>query len=198
MKDHNHPPQQITLGLTGGIASGKSTVLNQFRKRGAAVIDCDKIAREVVRKGEPALAKIIKLFGRRVLKRDGSLDRAALGRIAFSNSAKRKALEKIIHPEVKREVFKRVKKIRQDVIVVDVPLLFEAKWQACFDKTLVVWTTEKTQVSRLMRRDGFSRGEAIKRIRAQMPLAQKKRLADFVINNSGRAALTQAQIKNFL
>jgi len=187
--------RRIVIGLTGGIASGKSVVLDEFRRMGAQVIDCDLISREVVRKGMPALIKIVKIFGNRILKRGKSLNRAALGRVVFSNSAKRKALEKIIHPEVKREVEKRLKKIRRGVVVVDVPLLFEAKWHEVFDKTLVVWTSEKNQIFRLMRRDGFSRGESVQRIRAQMPLARKKRLADFVIDNSGRTAQTQAEAK---
>ena len=189
---------KITIGLTGGIASGKSSILKEFRRRGAHVIDCDKIAREVVRPGTPGLAIIRKRFGPQILKKDGSLDRSALARAVFSDPAKRKALEAVIHPRVKREVLKRVKKIRRGVIVVDVPLLFEAKWQDDFDKTLAVWAPERTQVSRLMRRNGFSKGEARKRIRAQMPLAQKRRRADYVIDNSGREAGARAQVKNFL
>lgn len=189
---------KLVIGLTGGIASGKSAVLAEFRRQGAKVMDCDKITRETVRKGTPALAKVVKMFGRRVLKRDGSLNRSALSRIVFSDSRKRKALEAIIHPQVKMEVFKRLKKIRRGVVVVDVPLLFEAKWQDDFDKTIVVWAPEKTQAARLMRRNGFSRAQALKRIRAQMPLAQKRRMADFIINNSGLAADTRTQVNNFL
>lgn len=187
--------EAVVIGLTGGIASGKSTVLAEFRRRGAKVIDCDKIAREVVRPGTSAIAKIKKRFGGQVLKRDGSLDRSALARIVFSDSGKRKTLEAIIHPQVKREVFKRLKKIRRGVVVVDVPLLFETKWQDDFDKTLVVWAAEKTQVARLMRRNGFSSAQALKRVRAQMPLAKKRRKADFVIDNSGGIARTRAQAK---
>ncbi|OGR86448.1 MAG: dephospho-CoA kinase, partial [Elusimicrobia bacterium RIFCSPLOWO2_01_FULL_60_11] len=139
-----------------------------------------------------------KVFGRQVLYKDGTLDRPALARAVFSDPRKRRALEAIIHPFVKREVRRRVKKIRRWVVVVDIPLLFEAKWQGDFDDILVVWVPEKTQAARLMRRDGYSRKEAFARIRAQMPLSQKRRRADAVIDNSGRAAETSAQVKNFL
>ena len=189
---------KMVLGLTGGVASGKSTVLNEFLRSGVAVIDCDKIAREVVRKGTSGLARIRNVFGQGVLYKDGTLDRPALARAVFSHPGKRKALEAIIHPRVKKEVWKRVKAIRRGVVVVDVPLLFEVKWQGDFDKVLVVWVPKKSQMSRLMDRDGYSKTEAMARIRAQMPLFQKRKKAHFIIDNSGSKGLVRAQVKKFL
>ena len=176
--------KKITIGLTGGIATGKSTALEAFRKLGCRVIDCDKVAREVVRKGRPALKKIKIRFGPGVLRKDGSLDRAALGGIVFADPSQKKALEWIIHPEVKKKVIRSLNKIRRGIVVVDVPLLFEAGWKALFDKTLVVWAPLNTQVARLLRRNGLARFDAIRRIRCQMPLDSKKKLADAVIDNS--------------
>ena len=184
---------KITIGLTGGIASGKSSVLKDFKRLGARVLDCDRMAREVVRPGQPALRKIRKAFGKEVLLKNGSLNRPAMAKIVFKSRPKRKKLEKIIHPEVVRLLKKRMACIPSGLVVADVPLLFESGLERMFDKTLVVWTPLKTQLARLMDRSGMSKGEALSRINAQWPLARKRKMADFTLDNSGFWADSRSQ-----
>lgn len=183
--------KKIVVGLTGGIASGKSTVLKEFSKRGAKTLDCDTIAREVVGKGRPALKKISQIFGRKILQRNGSLDRAALAKIVFNNPKKRKILEKIVHPEVIKILNDKISAIKSGLVVVDIPLLFEAGLQKMVDKIIVVWVPLKTQCDRLILKNKIKPQEALRRIRAQWPLDKKKRLSNFVIDNS--ASLRQAK-----
>ncbi|OGR83218.1 MAG: dephospho-CoA kinase [Elusimicrobia bacterium RIFCSPLOWO2_01_FULL_54_10] len=187
---------KIVAGLTGGIASGKSTVLEIFRRKGAHVLDCDKMAREAVKKGKPALSKIRRKFGPKVIKKDGSLNRPALAKLVFADFRKRKALEAIVHPQVKQEVFRRLKKIKNGVVIVDVPLLFEAGWQHYFDKNIVVWAPRKAQIARLAGRNGLAGSQAADRIAAQMPLSKKKKLADFTVDNSEKKARAATQARH--
>ncbi len=189
--------KKLVIGLTGGIATGKSSVLLEFRKLGAKTIDCDRLAREAVKNGTPALHKIKNLFGPEVISNNGNLDRAALAQIIFSSSNKKKALEKIIHPVVKNAVRNRLNKIKRGVVVVDVPLLFEAGWQDLFDKTVMVWAPKRTQMERLLKRNSLTRSEALARISSQMPLHKKRLLADVVISNSGDFSHTRAQVRKF-
>jgi len=178
----------ILVGLTGGVATGKSTVAKMFKECGAVVIDADELAHEVVKPGTPAWREIVAFFGKTVLNQDRSLNRQALGSIVFRNPKKRRQLERIIHPRVAREQARLTKQAaRADptaVVIYDVPLLFEAGIDTRVDKTLVVTADRETQLARLKKRNGMSRVEAIRRIRSQMPLSKKVRLADIVIDGT--------------
>jgi dephospho-CoA kinase len=178
----------ILIGLTGGIATGKSTVAKMFKHCGAVVIDADELAREVVKPGKPAWREIVNTFGKTVLNSDRTLNRHALGGIIFSRPAKRHRLERIIHPRVAREqkrlTRQATRKNPKAVVIYDVPLLFEAGIDKRVDRTIVVTADRKTQISRLKKRNGLSRAEAIRRIRAQIPLIQKRRRADFVLDGA--------------
>jgi dephospho-CoA kinase len=178
----------MLVGLTGGVATGKSTVAKMFKQCGAAVINADLLARQVVEPGKPAWRAIVKLFGKPVLNQDRSLDRQALGSIVFHNPKKRRQLECIIHPRVAREQAKLTRQAaRKDpdaVVIYDVPLLFEAGINKRVDCTIVVTADRETQIARLKKRNGLSRAEAIRRIRSQMPLAKKIQQADHVLNGT--------------
>jgi len=178
----------ILVGLTGGVATGKSTVAKMFKQCGAAVINADLLARQVVEPGKPAWRAIVKLFGKTVLNHDRSLDRQALGSIIFHNPKKRRQLERIIHPRVAREQARLTKAItRKDpnaVIIYEVPLLFEAGVDKRVDKIIVVTADRNIQIARLKKRNGLSRAEAIRRIRSQMHLAKKTQQADHLLNGT--------------
>ena len=178
----------ILVGLTGGVATGKSTVAKMFKECGAVVIDADELAHEVVKPGKSAWREIVKTFGKTVLNTDRSLNRQALGRIVFRNPKKRRQLERIIHPRVAREQARLTKQAArtdpQAVVIYDVPLLFEAGIDTRVDTTIVVAADRKTQVARLKKRNGLSQAEAVRRIRSQMPLAKKIQRADHVLNGT--------------
>ena len=180
----------ILVGLTGGVATGKSTVARMFKQCGAVVIDADQLARDVVKPGKPAWRAIVTLFGKTVLNPDRSLDRQALGSIVFRNRTKRRLLERIIHPRVAREQQRLVSRIAKRkphaVVIYEVPLLFEAGVDKRVDKTIVVTADRETQIARLKKRNGLSRAEAIRRIQTQMSLSKKVRLADIVIDGTLR------------
>jgi dephospho-CoA kinase len=186
----------LKVGLTGGIASGKSTVARVFAELGAHVIDADAVARDLVPPGSPALAQVAKVFGTRVLRPDGALDRAALGAIVFADDEKRRTLEDILHPPILEEIDRRVAELERSgtvgTVVVDAALILELGLQARYDAVVVVWATPEQQEQRLVRRDGISTEEARRRIAAQMPLAQKRLRADFVVDNSRDEALCRA------
>jgi dephospho-CoA kinase len=177
------------IGLTGGYASGKSLALREFIKLGARGIDCDQIAREVTGKGEVALENIRRAFGAGVLAADGALDRGKLAAMVFADGAARKRLEGILHPVILARVYAEAEGILEKdpgaAVVVDAPLLFEAKMEVRMDKTVVVACPEETQIQRGMGRDNISRELARARIGAQTPLAEKMARADYVIDNSG-------------
>lgn len=178
----------IVVGLTGGVATGKTTIAKMFKQCGAAVIDADQLAHDVVKPGKPAWRAIVKLFGKTVINQDRSLDRQALGSIIFHNPNKRRQLERIIHPRVAREQQRLVRRIAKGkphaVIIYEVPLLFEAGVDKRVDATIVVTADRDTQIARLKKRNGFSRAEAIRRIRSQMSLAKKIQRADHVLNGT--------------
>jgi len=178
----------ILVGLTGGVATGKSTVANMFKKCGASVIDADRLARLVVQPGKPAWRAIVKLFGKTILNPDRSLDRQALGSIVFRNPKKRQQLERIIHPRVAREQRRLVRLIAKGnplaVVIYEVPLLFEAGVDKRVDKIIVVNADRETQITRLKNRSGLARAEALRRISSQMPLAKKIHQADHVLNGT--------------
>ena len=178
----------IVVGLTGGVATGKSTVAEMFKQCGAVVIDADRLAHNVVKPGKPAWREIVKTFGKTVLNPDRSLNRQALAAIVFRHPAKRRALEAIIHPRVAREQARLTKQaVRKDpqaVVIYDVPLLFEAGIDKRVDQTIAVTADRETQITRLKKRNGLSRAEALRRIRSQMPMAKKIQQADHVLKGT--------------
>ncbi len=178
----------ILVGLTGGVATGKSTVAAMLKQCGAVVIDADLLAREVVTPGKPAWKEIVATFGKGLLNSDRTLNRHALGAIVFRHPAKRLALERIIHPRVAREqqrlTREAVRNNPKAVVIYDVPLLFEAGIDKRMDTTLVVTADRETQIARLKQRNGLSRAEAIRRIKSQLPLSKKIRLADYLIDGT--------------
>jgi dephospho-CoA kinase len=187
----------LVAGLTGGIATGKSTVAAIFEEAGARLIDADRIARKAVRKGSPAYRDIVAHFGTDILFGDGEIDRKRLAAIVFNNSSEQRALERIVHPQVKQEVDRTVALIgRQEpdaLIILDIPLLFEAGMQPGLNAVIVVYAPEHLQIARLMARDGLTEPEAIARIRAQMPIESKRALATHVIDNSGSIERSREQ-----
>jgi len=189
----------ILVGLTGGIATGKTTVANLFKRCGAVVIDADELARQVVMPGRPAWRQIVQTFGKGVLNPDRTLNRHALGAIVFRNRTKLKQLERIIHPRVaaeqKRLTKQAAKKGPRAVVIYDVPLLFEAGIDKRVDKTVVVTADQATQIARLKRRNGLSRAEALRRITSQMPLRKKIRLADMILDGTKSLARLKRDVR---
>ena len=185
--------KKLVVGLTGGIGSGKSAVLAMFRRGGVKTFDSDKLAREAVRPGRPAARAIRRTFGASVFKK-GRLDRKALARLVFQDAPARKKLEKIVHPEVVRALKRGIAGVGSGLVVADIPLLFEARLKGLADGVAVVWAPRGARLERLARR-GMPAGEARRRMAAQMPLERKRRLADWVIDNSGAPARTQAQVR---
>lgn len=176
------------FALTGGIASGKSTVARHWRSLGLPVVDADELSRRVVAPGTPGLAAIVERFGPSVIDDGGALDRGALGRIVFGNPAARRELEAIVHPRVQQaaaEELARIAATGRELACYEVPLLFETGQQDAYRPVVVVAVDEATQLERAMQRDGLGAGEARARIAAQMPLAEKVARADYVIDNSG-------------
>jgi dephospho-CoA kinase len=193
------------VGLSGGIASGKSSVTELLAELGALVIDADAIVHELQAPGSPVLAELAEAFGAEIIDATGALDRAALGSIVFRDAEARARLGSIIHPRVGAEMARRVASAREagaDLIVLDIPLLFEGRKaetgsaaQLDFDTTVLVYAPEAVQIERQMKRDGCDRGEALRRIRAQLPIEEKKRMADTVIDNSGTPEQTESQVR---
>lgn len=188
----------IIVGLTGGIASGKSTVAGIFRELGAYLIDFDVLAREVVRPHLKAWKGIVEYFGTEVLNEDLTLNRQRLAEIVFDDAVKLEKLNEIVHPVVFEEGKNRLEEIRKidpgALVVMDIPLLLETGCQTLVDKVVLVSASEENQIRRLIDR-GLTPGEAEKRIRAQMPSAEKIKQADFVIQNDGSLAETRRQVE---
>ncbi len=181
-------PAMILIGLTGGVATGKSTVARMFQQCGAVVIDADALAKAVVQPGKPAWRDIVRHFGKSILNTDQTINRQALGSIVFSRPTQRRVLERLIHPRVAREQQRLTREATRNdpnaVVLYDVPLLFEAGIDKRVEKTIVVAADQSTQIARLKKRNGLSRAEALRRIRSQMPLTQKIRRADLVIDGT--------------
>lgn len=192
----------IVVGLTGGIATGKSTVAQMFKRCGAVIIDADQLARDVVRRGKPAWREIAKVFGERVLNQNGSINRRALGTIVFHNRRKLRQLERIIHPRVAREQQRLVRGIAKRaphaVVVYEVPLLFESGAHQRVDTIIVVTADRETQIARLKHRDGMTRTEALRRIKNQMALAQKVRRADVVLDGTRDKTLVKKDVRRLM
>ena len=186
------------IGLTGGIASGKSTVSRMFQDLGARVVDADRLARRIVEPGRPAYRDIVRRFGRQVLKADGTLDRKRLGGQVFSDPRKLEQLNRITHPRIAREARREIARHRASgasLVIYDAALLVENGWHRKLDGVVVVSVPEKVQRQRLMERDGLSRTAAMQRIHSQLPLSKRLKLADHVIDNSGSLAQTRRQVQ---
>lgn len=189
------------IGLTGGIASGKSTVAELLQKNGYVVVDADVIAHDVVARGSVGLKKVIDTFGRIYLKEDGELDRKKLGQLVFDNSEKRLELERIIHPLVQekvREIKAELEKKGTKIAFYDVPLLFEKNLQSQFDATVVVACSSHVQMERLIKRSGLSKSAAAARIGSQLPIMDKAMEADYVIWNDGTLKDLEFEVSEFL
>jgi dephospho-CoA kinase len=190
---------RLLLGVTGGIATGKTTVVNMLKELGAPVIDFDILARQVVEPDKPAWKEIVAYFGEQVLQEDKHLDRKKLSDIVFRDIEKRKKLESFTHPRIHAEFVAQLSEIVEkdpDAIVqVDVPLLIEGNLQYMFHKTLVVYVPEEKQIERLVDRDGISKEEAADRLKAQLPIDEKVGYADFVIYNDKSLQETRAQVE---
>ena len=188
------------LGLTGGIGSGKTMVGAMFTELGADLIDADRMAREVVEPGQPALDEIVTSFGRDILLPDGRLDRRTLAGIVFADASARARLNAITHPRIRERMDAAIaaRRDRAGVLIVDIPLLFENLRTGVVEKVIVVWVDPQTQMRRLIERGGLTEEEAHQRIAAQMPLDEKRRLADHVIDNRGTPVETRRQVEAIL
>jgi dephospho-CoA kinase len=190
-------PAIRVIGLTGGIATGKSSVAGYFQDKGAVVIDADRLAREAVEPGSRGLAEVLALFGDDLRAADGRLDRKRLGALVFSDSLKRRQLEGILHPEIRRLAEERIAAAAgsgQRLVFYMAPLLVEAGVTGRVDELWVVTVRPEVQLERLMARDRISREEAQRIIASQMPLAEKERYGRIVIDNSGTPAETRRQL----
>ena len=187
----------IVAGLTGGIASGKSTVSALFEAAGAIVIDADKIAREVVKKGLPAWRAVVDHFGREILRPDGEIDRPRLADIVFNQASAKRALNRIVHPYVAEETASRLKRIAMNspdaIVILDVPLLFEAGLEKGLAEVIVVYAPQATQLQRLKARDNLTDTQALSRINSQMSIEDKKNRGTIVIDNSSDKNSTRKQ-----
>lgn len=187
------------VALTGGIATGKSHVLAQLAKLGAPTIDADKLARDVVAPGTPGLKAVVDRFGEDVLDQMGGLDRRKLGAIVFSDPVARRDLEEIIHPAVRGAIdewYASLGEVPAGFAVADIPLLYETARQREFDAVIVTACDTNTQLTRIMARDGISEAEARARIAAQLPMSEKIRRADYVINTDGSFDETSVQVRD--
>ena len=185
------------IGLTGGIATGKSTVCAILENAGAVIIDADRIARKLVKKNLPAYRQIVDTFGKSILLPGGEINRTALGDLIFNDPRKKQLLNKIVHPQVGKETDRQLKRIEKNnphaLVILDIPLLLESGLHKNLSEVIVVYTPEHIQINRLMQRDHISQENALARIRSQMPIEEKKKLATIVIDNSGMLEDTRKQ-----
>jgi dephospho-CoA kinase len=185
----------MLIGLTGNYGMGKSSVLSMFRELGAAVLDSDEIVRELLCEKE-VIRKLTEILGEQVANADGTLDKAAVAEMIFNSLESRKKIEALLHPMVLERVDREVRKLKgqKRVVIVEVPLLFEGEYQCRFDRTITVYTTQKEAVERLARA-GVSRRNALKRMKAQMPISLKKKKADYLIDNGKTKQHARKQVE---
>ncbi|PUB15152.1 dephospho-CoA kinase [Paenisporosarcina sp. OV554] len=191
----------MIIGLTGSIASGKSTISAMLKDKGYPIIDADLVARLVVEPGTSNLQEIEREFGSSVINKDGTLNREALGKLIFNDPAKRKQLNDLMHPAIRSEMFRQRDehlKSGQKTLIMDIPLLFESRLQHFVDKILVVSVTEEMQLQRLMNRNSLSKDEATARIQSQLPISEKEKGADAVIYNNGTIEQSKEQLERIL
>lgn len=188
----------MIIGLTGGIASGKSTVSALLVNKGARLVDADVIAREVMLPGHKVLAAVVEHFGEDILFPDGTLNRVKLGDIVFNDPEALKALNQLTHPAIRQEIKERMLTMEQEdpgkLILVDIPLLFESRLESLFKEIIVVYVPREVQITRLMERNKLSLEEAEARLKAQMDIELKRSKANYIIDNSGDLAHTEHQV----
>ena len=189
----------LIVGLTGGVASGKTAVSEVLKEEGADIIDADQIARELVQPHGPAWDELVRTFGEEILQGDGSIDRKKLADRVFVDPKQRKLLNQILHPLITEEMDRRTREIGQKnpeaIVVIDAPLLIEVGYHRRADKVMVVVSTQAEQIERLKVRDGINSEEALRILSSQMPVEEKVKLADFVIRNEGSLAEVRERAK---
>ncbi len=192
----------LIVGLTGGVASGKTVVSQVLKEEGVYIIDADQIAKELVQPHKPAWNELIRAFGKEILQEDGSIHRKKLADKVFANPKQRKILNQILHPRIKEEMDRRTKEIGQKdpraIVVMDAPLLVELGEHHEMNKLIVVTTTQTQQIERLKDRDGTNPEEALRILSSQMPVEEKAKLADFVIRNEGSLEETRKRAREVL
>lgn len=182
------------IGITGGIASGKSNVCTVIRELGYPVIDCDEITRKNYEINGKIYNVVLERFGKDFLLDDGNIDKKKLGKLVFNNSSAKMLLNSITHPIIKEELLSEISKYNDGLVFVEIPLLYEAKFDSLCDKVICVFLSQKYQVERLMEREGIDEDFALKKIHSQMDLYMKKSLADYVINSKGSFDETKLQV----
>jgi len=191
----------LIIGLTGGIVSGKSTVALMFKDLGAKIVDADKLGHSVILPHKPAWEKIVKIFGKDVLQNDLTIDREKLGKIVFANQSLLKKLNDITHPEITKIIKKEIDSLKnktynqKKILIIDAALIYEAKIDRLMDKIIVVYIDEDEQIKRLIKRNNLSKDEALQRIKSQMPMKEKVKMADYVIDNSNSLDKTKKQVE---
>lgn len=186
------------IGITGGIASGKSNVCQVVSDLGYPVISSDKISMDLSKKDGPMYKAIVNKFGSEYLDESGEIDRKKLGRLIFNNSAAKLVLNQATHPIIVEEIKRQIKELPEGLIFVEIPLLYEAKLEYLCDKIICVFLNKKQQVIRLMEREGIDEDYALAKIHSQMDLYMKKELADYVINSQGTFEETREQVINLI
>ena len=193
------PRKFLLVGLTGGIATGKSTVSEILRQLGGEIIDADQLARDVVEPEQPAWKQIVAEFGGGIVTAEGALDRKKLGAIVFADPERRRRLEAITHPAIRARFQARLDELAAQgfagIVVFDAPVMIESGNYKNMDRLVVVVTDDATQAARLQERDGTDEAEGRRKIASQMPLAEKAKLADYVIDNSGTREATAAEVR---
>ena len=191
----------LIVGLTGGIVSGKSTVALMFKDLGAKIVDADKLGHSVILPHKPAWEKIVKIFGKDILQNDLTIDREKLGKIVFANQSLLKKLNDITHPEITKIIKKEIDSLKnktynqKKILIIDAALIYEAKIDRLMDKIIVVYIDEDEQIKRLIKRSNLSKDEALQRIKSQMPMKEKVKMADYVIDNSNSLDKTKKQVE---
>lgn len=190
----------FVLGVTGGIATGKTTVVDIFRSHSFPIVDGDVVARKVVEPNEPGLAAIVAHFGPTILLPDGCLNRKRLGQIIFNDETQRKCLNEILNPFIRQEILDQMEagKKNSPLVIADVPLMYEGHYDQYMDEVAVVYVDEATQIQRLMKRDLLTEAEALSRISSQWPIEKKKALADIVFDNRGTKEDTKQAVEAWL
>jgi dephospho-CoA kinase len=187
--------KKIVLGITGSFGSGKSTVAGIFRALGGRVIDADRLAHASLQPGTPEYKRVVRAFGRGILRADNRIDRQRLARIVFNKAASLKRLNKIIHPAVIRRIKRGIESAKKKFIIVDAPLLIEAGLQRIVDRLIVVRINPAKQIRRIKLKTQLGKTDILKRMKFQLPLRAKERLADFIIDNNGSLPRTRNQVE---
>ncbi|MDH7602231.1 MAG: dephospho-CoA kinase [Armatimonadota bacterium] len=198
----NQKDRRLVIGVTGGIASGKSTVLEMLRKRGAETLSADQVARQILARGEPAYHEVLERFGTAVIDADGNINRSRLAEIVFADEQARHDLNRITHPRIIERIRSAIEEFRKGtdgngVLAVEIPLLYECGLEDIVDCVLVVAAEQGIQVHRLTTRTGITSEEALRRINSQMPMSEKVRRADFVVWNNGSLQELEQAVDEF-